>query len=70
MVSFEHSVSGGQIAAALSNDGEEAAYFFKGLIEDADDDFFQAVAYYLDKTERQEVAAFLILMAEKIGGAD
>lgn len=69
MVQFEHSVSGGQISRALASDPEEAAYFFKDLINDAPDDFPGEVAEYLGDTERQEVAAFLMLLAEKIGAA-
>jgi hypothetical protein len=70
MLSFDMSVSGGQISRALSGDLEEAAYFFKGLIEDAHDSFGEGVAEYLDSTERQEVAAFLILLAGQIGGVE
>jgi hypothetical protein len=69
MVQFEHSVSGGQISRALASDPEEAAIFFKDLITDAPDDFPAEVAEHLDDTERQEVAAFLNLLAERIGAA-
>ena len=67
-VGFEHWVSGGQISRALAGDPEEMAYFLKDLIEDAPDDFFAAVADFLNPEERQEIAAFLTLFAQTIGG--
>lgn len=70
MITFDVSVSGGQVARAVAGNFEEAAYFFKGLIEDAHSSFGEAVADYLDSTERQEVAAFLILLAGQIGGVE
>lgn len=69
MITFDHSPTGSTIARAMAEAPDTAAEFFRALITEADDDFPGWVARHLKRTERQEVAAFLILMAEKIGGA-
>ena len=70
MVRFDLYVSGEKIAGELAREPEEAAAFFQELIREAKDDFADGIAEFLDHSERQEVAAFLTLLAEKIGGAE
>jgi hypothetical protein len=70
MIALYHHVSGETLASELANDPEEASRFFMELTTVADDRFFADVAGHLDSTERQDVAAFLTLMAEKIGGTE
>jgi len=69
MITLSFSVSGDALASELAHDPEEASRFFMELLTVADDSFFADVAGHLDSTERQYMAAFLTLMAEKIGGA-
>lgn len=70
MLRFHLYLSGEKIADELPGEPAEAAAFFQALLRDAPEDFAEGIAEYLDRTERQEVAAFLILLAEKIGGAE